>query len=158
MQSEPSSQKVLLSSMSNLPSPNPPEDVLAELRKTCADLRGHIKRMYPPALIGYLWAQVLMSLINRHDPDHDGDGLPSVSPQENAILFGMEYIHATIAVDGVPEEPEQFDEAAAQEIIRLSDQALKLCFQYQMVATARELSGPWDPRANPRTQRNRMTH
>jgi hypothetical protein len=94
--------------------------------------------MYPPALIGYLWAQVLMSLINRHDPDHDGDGLPSVSPQENAILFGMEYIHATIAVDGVPEEPEQFDEAAAQEIIRLSDQALKLCFQYQMVATARE--------------------
>ncbi len=50
----------------------------------------------------------------------------------------MEYVHATISVDGVPNEPEEFDEAVGQEIIRLSDQALKLCFQYEITATVPE--------------------
>jgi len=79
-----------------------------------------------------------MSLMNRYNPDQDGDVLPSVEPQENAILFAMEYVHATIAVDGISEEPEEFDEEAAQEIIRLSDEALTLCFQYELAATATE--------------------
>lgn len=86
----------------------------------------------PQALVGYLWAQVLMSLIGRHNQDHDGDGLPSVSPHENSLLFAMEYVHATVSVDGLPESFSEFDENAAKEIVKLSQEALALCFQYAM--------------------------
>lgn len=124
--------------MSKSLAPSSPDAVLAELRRTCSDLRDRIKRMSPPVLIGYLWAQVLMSLISRHEPDRDGDRLPSVAPQENTILFAMEYVHASIAVDGTSDSPEEFCEKNAQEIIRLSDEALRMCFHYQMLAAAKD--------------------
>jgi hypothetical protein len=114
------------------------EAVLSDLRATCQKMRELIKRKSPQALVGFFWTQVLMSLIGRHKPDKDGHGLPSFSHQENSILFAMEYVHASVSVDGVTEEPEEFDEAAAQAIIGLSDQALKLCFEYQMTATTQE--------------------
>ena len=89
----------------------------------------------PQALVGYLWAQVLMSLIGRHDPDQDGDRLPSFSPRENSLLFALEYVHATVSVDGLPESFSEFDENAANEIVELSQEALTLCFQYAMIGT-----------------------
>ncbi len=115
-----------------------PEAVLLELRETCQKMRELISGRLPQALIGYLWAQVLTSLIGRHSPDQDGDGLPSVSSKENAILFAMEYIHATIATDGIPEKPVAFNEGVAQEIIKLAGNAIALSFQHGFVSTIKD--------------------
>jgi hypothetical protein len=46
-----------------------PEAVLLELWETCQKMRELISGRLPQALIGYLWAQVLTSLIGRHSPD-----------------------------------------------------------------------------------------
>jgi hypothetical protein len=117
-----------------------PESVLLELSETCQEMRKLISGRLPQALIGYLWAQVLSSLLGRHSPDQDGDGdgLPSVSSKESAILFAMEYIHATIATDGIPENPLAFEEGVAEEIIKLASHAIALSFQHGFVSTIKD--------------------
>lgn len=114
------------------------DELLNELKTVCQEIRYLIKAQPPRSLIGYLWAQLMRSLIDRRDPKRDKGGLPSVASNENALVFAMEYIHATIAVDGISEEATKLDEAQAKKIIELSDQALSLCFRYGMAASSTE--------------------
>lgn len=118
------------------------EEVLNDLKAKCQRIRELIRPMMPQALVGYLWAQVLMSLMGRHDPDQDGDGLPSFSPNEQSLLFAMEYVHATVSVDGLPSSFDEFDETAANQVVELSQEALALCFQYAMIGTHKGTIAP----------------
>lgn len=124
------------------PSIGTEDEVLRDLRAKCGRIRELIRPMMPQALVGYLWSQVLMSLIGRHNPDQDGDVLPSFSPHENSLLFAMEYIHATVSVDGLPESFNAFDESSAKAIVELSQEAMNLCFQYAMIGTHQESIAP----------------
>lgn len=116
--------------MSAFPELRDPEKVLSELVSVCSRLRSEISRLPPKELIGYLWARVLLSLIAREEPDTDQ--LPPVSSQENVILFAMEYVHATIACDGIGSESQEFSDTAADKIIDIASESLKLSFEYQI--------------------------
>ncbi|UVC11192.1 hypothetical protein IHQ71_11805 [Rhizobium sp. TH2] len=123
-----------------LPDGNSAEKVLAELRGTCLEIRRLVRTQSPKALIGYLWAQVLMSLLGKSSSSPKKAQLPNVSTDENTIMFAMEYIHATVVVDGLAETENKVDEAIAKQIVDLSEKAKGLCFQYAMVDTALDAS------------------
>lgn len=119
-----------------LPDGKSAEKVLAELRDTCLEIRRLVRTQSPKALIGYLWGQVLMSLIGKSSSGSKGVRTPSVSADENSFMFAMEYTHATVAADGLGEAGDNVDESIAKKIVKLAEKAQALCFQYAMINTA----------------------
>lgn len=116
-------------------------EALSELQRVCRDIRSLIKRRSPQAWIGALWMQILGSLIGRHDTERDGSGLPSVSRHEEAIRFAMEYVHATVSVDGICDDPKPLGETEVHELVGLCSRAIQLCFQYGLAAALRGEEG-----------------
>src|SRR5436190_14777857 len=93
-------------------------DVLAELKKTCSEIKALILTQHPQSLLGYLWSHILLSVLSR--TSQDAETLAPVSDDENTIVFAMEYVHAVIAADeSFPTEFKNADEATANSVIAL---------------------------------------
>lgn len=119
-----------------------PEKILSELRSKCDEIRALVRTQYPPALIGYFWNMMFLQLIQKADDTADEIGSVA-GPDEQVLIFAMEYVHAVIASDGI-DKPEfaNIDTEVGDQIIELSEDALGLCFAFGMVSSKDELLIP----------------
>lgn len=118
-----------------------PEHLLSELRAKCDEIRTLVRTQYPPALIGYFWN---MMFLQRFQADDAADETGLIAgPGEQDLIFAMEYVHAVIASDGLDtSEFANIDTEVGDQIIKLSGDALSLCFAFGMVSSKDELLLP----------------
>ena len=112
-----------------------PDQVLADLRVICEEIRSLIQTQYPPSLIGYFWNMMFLSLIGKADPDNDDQPLVA-GPDEQTLIFGMEYVHAVIASDGLSvSEFRNVETEVGDRILELAREALTRCFSYGLASS-----------------------
>ena len=118
---------------------------LNDLSYVCGCLRSKIYELHPQHLIGGLWTKMMISLMEKFH-DEGNSSLPNVSAHEKNILFAMEYVHATIASDGIKQtEPLPVSEDEVDELLVLSEQAIAQVFQYNYASLTKQI-GDVDPK------------
>ena len=90
-------------------------------------------------LLGYLWGNILMGLLN----DPEGSFPDDLANQRGPIQLALEYLHAVASCFDAPSEPEtEFDEAVAAEVIftaeRLREVSLLYCLASSHPKKAKE--------------------
>lgn len=88
---------------------------------------------------------MFLSLISNSDAENDHESLVA-GPDEQVLIFAMEYIHAVVASDGlcVPEF-ENVDTEVGDRILEIAKDAMSQCFMFGMVSSKdNELLGSYE--------------
>lgn len=106
-------------------------DILKEMKELAAKIRSLVNGMPPEELLGYIYAQLLMSN-NTTSPELDTE-VPS--EERNEVQFLLEYVHAVLASDIAPDDVE-FDETKCGELFALSRSLREKAMFFAMVSSA----------------------
>lgn len=106
-------------------------DILKEMKELAAKIRSLVNGMPPEELLGYIYAQLLMSN-NTTSPELDAE-VPS--EERNEVQFLLEYVHAVLASDIAPDDVE-FDETKCGELFALSRSLREKAMFFAMVSSA----------------------
>ena len=93
--------------------------LMKEMEATAANMRDLIVSMPPEDLLGYIYAQRLMTMMagsGEASTEHDNEDPDGTI---NEVQFLLEYVHAVLASDTVPDKVE-FDETKCTELFALS--------------------------------------
>lgn len=107
-------------------------DILKEMKELAHQVRSLINGMPPEELLGYIYAQLLMTSNNTTSPESD---IEVTSEERNEFQFLLEYIHAVLASDIAPEDVE-FDETKFGELFTLSRRLREKSIFFAMVSSA----------------------
>lgn len=105
------------------------------MEATAADMRALIVSMPPEDLLGYIYAQRLMKMIDFSgdaSAEHDNEGPDDTI---NEVQFLLEYVHAVLATDTPPNKVE-FDEAKCAELFELSSKLKEQAMFFAMGSSA----------------------
>ncbi|MCL1068697.1 hypothetical protein L2735_18165 [Shewanella olleyana] len=91
-------------------------NLLKDMEETAEKIRVLINEMPPEDLLGYIYAQRLMTSSNATLPELESD-IPK--DEINEVQFLLEYVHAVLASDIAPDEM-VFDESKCGELYALS--------------------------------------
>ncbi len=111
---------------------------LKEMEATAARMRELILAMPPLDLIGYIYAQPLMSTLA---DDHDAR-VPEDLINDNQLL--LEYVHAVLASDSEPANT-IFDEAACTELFKHGQKLRQQAMLYAIATAAETKDGTFGP-------------
>ena len=107
-------------------------NLLKEMEEAAAKIRVLINGMPPEELLGYIYAQLMMTSNNttssQLDSDIPNDGI-------NEVQFLLEYVHAVLASDVAPDEV-LFDENKCGELFDLSRDLRAKAMFFAMVSSA----------------------
>ncbi|MEZ8548506.1 SEC-C metal-binding domain-containing protein [Vibrio cyclitrophicus] len=107
-------------------------DILKEMKELAAKIRSLVNGMPPEELLGYIYAQLLMTSNNTTSPELDTE-VPSEERIE--VQFLLEYVHAVLASDIAPDDVE-FDETKCGELFALSRSLREKAMFFAMVSSA----------------------
>lgn len=118
--------------------------LLKNMEAIAADMRALIVGMPPKDLLGYIYAQRLMRMTTGSgEPlaEHDTNG---PSDTINEFQFLLEYVHAVLASDAVPDKVE-FDEAKCAELFELGSKLKEQAMFFAMGSSADTESKDFGP-------------
>jgi hypothetical protein len=106
--------------------------LLKDMKETAEEIRVLINGMPPEDLLGYIYAQRLMTSNNTTSPE-----LESEIPRDgiNEVQFLLEYVHAVLASDVAPDDM-VFDESKCEELYTLSRSLREKSMFFAMASSA----------------------
>jgi hypothetical protein len=107
-------------------------NLLKEMEEAATKIRALVNSMPPEELIGYIYAQLMMTSNNTTSPQLDSD-IPKDTLNE--IQFLLEYVHAVLASDVAPEVLE-FDEKKCAELFALCRVLQEKAMSFAVVSSA----------------------
>jgi hypothetical protein len=118
--------------------------LLREMESTANRIRALIVSMPAQDLIGYIYAQFMMKAIVGQSASDENGETEILDDSFGEIQFLLEYVHAVLAADVVPEDVE-FDEARCAELFELSQQLRKQAMSYAMASSVDTTTGVFGP-------------
>lgn len=115
-----------------------------EMEKTATRMRELIVGMPPQDLLGYVYAQRLMSTLADEDSASDDRELTTSNDLINDNQFVLEYVHAVLASDAEPAET-TFNEGDCAELYELGRNLRQQAMLYAMVTSAAVKDGVFGP-------------
>jgi len=121
--------------------------LLNDMEKAAARMRELIVGMPPQDLLGYLYAQYLLKAMSAQDVRLEEDKPPEPAEPDDLInenQFLLEYVHAVLASDSLPEQV-AFDEAKCAELYDISRKLRQNAMLYAMATSADTKDGAFGP-------------
>ena len=108
------------------------DELRTEMEGLAAELKTLILSQPPTGLLGYLWAQFVLSQIRGDQKD----GELQIDEVRETIVFVLEYVHAvTSCFDVEGDQIHEFDEATAQKVIDIATTLRQTAIFYSMASS-----------------------
>jgi hypothetical protein len=108
-------------------------DLRVEMEKAAEHIRGLIAAQPPTSLLGYLWSQFFMGVLQQHQ-----DGGAEAGPDKDLIKefqFVLEYVHAVWSAHEGAFAEGQLDEVKAKELLEVCEKLSKTATFYAMASS-----------------------
>jgi hypothetical protein len=118
--------------------------LLIDMETAAARMRELIVGMPPQDLLGYLYAQYMLKAMSAHDVSLEVEEPAEPDDLINENQFLLEYVHAVLASDPLPEQV-AFDEAKCAELYDISRKLRQDAMFYAMATSADTKDGAFGP-------------
>ncbi|MEQ9915312.1 SEC-C domain-containing protein [Pectobacterium aroidearum] len=119
-------------------------ELLKDMEVTASQMRTLIVGMPPEDLLGYIYAQYMMSTITDGGDTSSEDDIDRHNDLINENQFLLEYVHAVLASDCVPDDV-KFDETQCGELFELSRKLRQQAIFYAISSSADTKDGIFGP-------------